>query len=138
MFATVIIFLSGCSTPIQSIGKPTFMPVYTQPTRVELTPTTVITETNVSTDSLTWETGISEIFQEQCSQCHGTTPNGGFSIGSYTKVLQGSNIGPIIIPGNPEESHIFIKLKYAGNHPGYLSREQTEIVWNWIENGALE
>ena len=138
LFVSVIVVLSGCGTPVQSIGTPTFMPVVTQPTPVDLTPTPVITETSVTTGSFTWETGISDIFQEQCSLCHGTTPSGGFSINSYTRVIQGSNIGPIIIPGNPEESHIFIKLKYAGNHPGYLSKEQTEIVWNWIENGALE
>ena len=45
------------------------------------------------------ENGIREIFEVQCSECHLSTPSGGFSITSYTRVLQGSNLGPIIIPG---------------------------------------
>jgi hypothetical protein len=103
-----------------------------------ITPTPMITETIPSNNYYTWENGIKEIFHQQCSECHGTTPNGGLSVDSYTRVMQGSNFGKIIIPGNADESHLFIKLKYAGNHPGYLSKEQTTIVWDWVNAGSPE
>jgi len=97
-----------------------------------------MTETIPPQISVTWETGIREIFEQQCSECHFSTPAGGFSITSYTKVLQGSNLGPIIILGNPDESHLFYKMKYGGNHPGYFSKDQTDMVWEWVSNGAPE
>lgn len=107
----------------------------------QIFPSPTVTDTASETtpaDSVTWETGIKDIFVEQCLECHGTTPTGGLSVGSYSRIMQGSNIGKIILPGNPEESHIFIKLKYSGNHPGYLTKEQTKIVWEWVSNGAPE
>lgn len=132
-----ILALTGCTS--DQLSETTIVaPVATESEQVIPTATFAMTETSTSSNSYTWENGVKEILQQQCSECHSTTPTAGFSIESYTRVMQGSNIGKIIIPGNPEESHIFIKLKYAGNHPGYLSKEQTAIVWDWVKNGALE
>jgi len=138
LFATVIGVLSGCSTPVQPMGTSTFTPSNAETTSVDLIDTPSITETIPPTNSVTWETGIREIFEIQCAECHLSTPTGGFSITSYTRVLQGSNLGPVIIPGNPDESHLFYKLKFGGNHPGYMSKEQTDLVWQWVSSGAPE
>jgi len=133
----VTIILAGCNTA-QTENSTTSIPAATSTTYAVSTPTTEITETTSTSNSLTWETGIREIFEMQCSECHLSTPTGGFSITSYTRVLQGSNLGPIIIPGNPDESHLFYKLKFGGNHPGYMSTEQTEMVREWVSNGTPE
>jgi hypothetical protein len=136
-FSLVTLFLSGCIAA-QTDYSTTTIPATTSTTNTVSIPTINVTETTHSTNSLTWETGIREIFEIQCSECHSSTPSGGFSITSYTKVLQGSNLGPIIIPGNPEESHLFYKLKFGGNHPGYMSKEQTDLVREWVSSGAPE
>ena len=135
--ALLVLVLNGCATS-QSFDSPEITSMTAEPTLEIFPPTPVITETITSTNSYTWENGIKEIFHQQCFECHGTTPTGGFSFETYNKVMQGSNIGKIIIPGNPDESHLFIKLKYAGNHPGYLSPEQTTIVWEWVKDGSQE
>ncbi|PKO06314.1 MAG: hypothetical protein CVU41_07735 [Chloroflexi bacterium HGW-Chloroflexi-3] len=133
----VVLLFSGCTSAQSSV--PLEVPTDTsQSTQVEPSPTALITEPSTAKITLTWETGIREIFEQQCSECHSSTPSGGFSITSYTKILQGSNLGPVIIPGNPEESHLFYKLTFGGNHPGYLSKDQTDMVWEWVSSGALE
>lgn len=133
----IIFVFSGCtstpsSTPVEEQATTS------QPALVEPSPTLQLTEPTTTESALTWETGIREIFEIQCAECHSSTPTGGFSITSYAKVLQGSNLGPIIIPGNPAESHLFYKLKFGGNHPGYMSKNQTELVWEWVSSGAPE
>lgn len=136
-FSLVTIILAGCSTA-QTNNSTTSTLAATSTTYAVSTSTTEIKETTSASNSLTWENGIREIFEVQCSECHLSTPSGGFSITSYTRVLQGSNLGPIIIPGNPDESHLFYKLKFGGNHPGYMSKEQTDLVWEWVSSGAPE
>lgn len=137
LFFIVTLFLAGCNSR-QSSNSIESTPNAVSPVKVDSSPTPEMTDIITSTNSVTWETGIREIFEMQCSECHSSTPTGGFSITSYTKVLQGSNLGPIIIPGNPAESHLFYKLKFGGNHPGYMSSEQTEMVREWVSNGAPE
>ena len=136
-FSLVTIFISGCNTTQTDNSKIT-IPAATSKTYTVSPPSPEIADSTPATNSLTWENGIREIFEIQCSECHSSTPTGGFSITSYTKVLQGSNLGPIIVPGNPDESHLFYKLKFGGNHPGYMSSEQTEMVREWVSNGAPE
>ena len=135
--ATVVIFLTGCISTQSNVLLPT-MTNPSQPEQLASSPTPMLTKVTPSENSLAWETGIKDIFVEQCLECHSTTPNGGLSVVSYSRIMQGSNNGKIILPENPEESQIFIKLKYAGNHPGYMTTEQTEIVWEWVSNGAPE
>lgn len=136
-FTLVTIILAGCNTA-QTDNSTTIAPETTSTILSISSPTTEVAETTTATNSITWESGIREIFEIQCSECHLSTPTGGFSVTSYTRVLQGSNLGPIIIPGNPDESHLFYKLKFGGNHPGYMSTEQTEMVREWVTNGAPE
>ena len=137
LFFIVTLFFSGCNSR-QSSNTIESTPNAVSPVEGNSSPTPEMTETISSTNAVTWETGIREIFEIQCSECHLSTPTGGFSVTSYTRVLQGSNNGPIIIPGNPDESHLFYKLKFGGNHPGYMSTEQTELVREWVSIGAPE
>lgn len=111
-----------------------------QPESTEEIPTETLVPTEIesTSETLTWENGIKQIFEEQCFQCHGTTPTNGLIVSSYTRVLQGGISGPIIIPGNPEDSHIFYKMKFGGSHPGYMTKDQLDLLWEWISNGALE
>jgi hypothetical protein len=102
------------------------------------TETLVPTETELTSTTLTWENGIKQIFEYRCFDCHGTNPTNGFLVSSYTRVMQGGINGAIIIPGNPEESHIFIKLTISSSHPGYMSGDEMNIVREWISNGAPE
>ncbi len=133
----IIFAFGGCtSTPTSTLEEESA--TTSQPALVEPSLTPQLTEPTITESALTWETGIREIFELQCSECHLSTPTGGFTITSYTRVLQGSNLGPIIIPGNPDESHLFYKLKFGGNHPGYMSKEQSDLVWEWVSSGAPE
>ena len=131
------LLLSACIPPLSNSAE--IVSAETSlPDQIETTPTPLVIDSTTKENSLTWETGIREIFEIQCADCHSSTPGGGFSITSYSKVLQGGNVGVVIIPGNPEESYLFYKLNLGGNHPGYLTKEQTDLVREWISNGAPE
>lgn len=137
LFSFFTMILAGCNTSQTNNFTPT-IPAPTLTTQVLSSPTTEFVETTTISSSLTWESEIREIFEIQCGECHFSNPTGGFSVTSYSKVLQGSSVGLVIIPGNPEESHLFYKLKFGGNQPGYMSKDQTDLVWEWVSNGAPE
>src|SRR5580692_3599118 len=88
-----------------------------------------------------FRTEIQPLFQQHCSECHGSTQQmGGMRLdrrSSAMAVYGGTTIGP----GNAEGSRLYLKLigtKYGGQMPptGALSREQIKLVKDWIDQGA--
>jgi hypothetical protein len=62
---------------------------------------------------------------------------GGLNLSTYADLLNGGQSGPVVVPGESDESLLFI-IQQAGGHPGQLTPEELEIVQAWIEAGAVE
>lgn len=136
MVAAVIYFITFEDTAITTVP-----PVYADSeVFVPQTPTPLPTKPPTPTPNpllaYTWDGGIDEIFESQCSLCHGT--NGGFSVKSYGDIILGGNNGLTLIPGNAEVSKLLKVAVPDGEHPGQFSEVDLEKVRIWILNGAVK
>ncbi len=89
----------------------------------------------------TFEADIIPILKNRtCLGCH--NPNlkmKELNLSSYQPALQGSESGPVIVPGKPEESRLFHMVKEGLMPPGgkiHLSDEELGTIRGWIEGGA--
>jgi len=85
----------------------------------------------------TYENYIGPLFEAKCSACHGDLKSGGLYLLSYEGVMNGSDDGPVIMPGDSESSTLF-QVQSAGAHFAKLAADELEIVRQWIEAGAPE
>lgn len=79
---------------------------------------------------------IQPIFEAKCSACHGATPTKGLRLTDYESALAGSDDGPVIVPGDAENSLILSVL--AEGHFAQLDEDQTALLEQWIAAGAPE
>ncbi len=79
-----------------------------------------------------------------CNMCHsGESPELGLNLMSYEGVMKGSNNGPVVIPGDPDNSTIVQVTRLPTNHPenvGAITFDE-EIAAKqraWILEGAVD
>ncbi len=84
----------------------------------------------------TYLANIQPIFESTCVACHGESRAGGLSLMTYADALAGSSTGPVITPGDVENSAL-IEVQ-AGDHFGKLTGNELELVKQWIAGGAPE
>lgn len=96
--------------------------------------------------------GVVEIATEHCYGCHSAAANtsAGFNLDLETDLhattvgVAGSYGVPLVVPGSPEESMLYMKM--TGTNPdntggamppgGSLGDANTDVVAAWIEDGA--
>ncbi len=82
----------------------------------------------------------------RCTACHGRNKQeGGLDLRSRELILKGGKSGPVVVPGNPEES-LLVKRVAAGEMPPHkrlveaavkpMEPEELEKVKAWIAQGA--
>jgi cytochrome b subunit of formate dehydrogenase len=111
------------------------LPIYVPqtPTPIPTTSAPVIPE-----GMLTWDGSIATLTQSKCGTCHSASVSmKGLSFASYADALRGGSDGPVIIPGDGNNSKL-IQVQSAGGHPGQLTTEEISLIKNWIDSGALE
>ena len=91
--------------------------------------------------ALTFERDVRPIFKAQCFQCHGEEKElkGGLDLRLVKLMAQGSENGPVIVPGNRRESLIFEHVSSGEMPPKEelrLSEEDVKIIGQWIDGGA--
>jgi len=96
------------------------------------------TEPQPSVDDLTYDGYIGALFQERCGSCHGENAMVGLDLTSYETAMLGSDNGPVIVPGNPEESRLIQIQSAEKPHFGQLSPDELELVYQWIAADAPE
>lgn len=129
-------------------------------TTVQPTPTIVVpsqtaasTETPLSTEivvpamtdtplsnTVSFANDVLPILNSRCINCHGgEDTKKGLSFASYETLMAGSEDGPVIVPGNAEDS-LLVQLVSAGKMPKrgpQLTPQQLQIIIDWITAGAL-
>ncbi len=109
----------------------------------------VVTETSANTPaatqvaaaaSVSFANDVEPLLSSRCVTCHGgdrTEKN--LSLKSYADVMQGSENGPVVTAGNADQSplaQMVINQKMPKRGPK-LTPSETQIIVNWINQGAL-
>jgi hypothetical protein len=79
---------------------------------------------------------LQPLFTQQCGGCHGATPSRGLRLTDYASLLTGSENGPVVIAGDPEQSRMLQVL--TEGHFARVTDHQLELLTRWIRNGAPE
>ncbi|MEW6717003.1 MAG: cytochrome b/b6 domain-containing protein [Chloroflexota bacterium] len=137
LLVSIYFFVNFEETAITTVLPAENVVVYAPLTPTPL-PTPIPTRTPLPTVSNTWDGGLADLFANRCEACHGaTTAISGLNLSTYEGAISGGEKGPVILPGDPDDSLIVI-VQSAGNHPGQLSGEELALVRQWIEDGAPE
>jgi hypothetical protein len=90
--------------------------------------------------AVSYENDVQPIFEMRCDNCHmGEYPSEGLGLDSYETLMAGSQNGPVIIPGNAEDS-LLIEKVVEGEMPKRgpkLTPAQIQTLIDWINAGAL-
>lgn len=96
-------------------------------------------------DTVSFARDILPILEKSCVECHGEVDEDGFpymeaglDLRTWAEVMEGSEFGSVVEPGNPGESYLFTMVE-NGDMPDQgdpLLAEQIELIRRWIEAGA--
>jgi hypothetical protein len=86
---------------------------------------------------------VAPVFAMHCNSCHGSA--GGLSTRSWTELMEGGDLGKVVIPGRPDRS---LLLQFIDGRRGVEQRmpiggaplrsEQIQTITRWIAEGAKE
>src|SRR4051812_37699710 len=80
------------------------------------------------------------LFKTKCLRCHGgAAKKADLDLGTTAGVLRGGESGPAVVPGKPEDSPLFVKVRDGVMPPGKkdrLTEAEIAAVRRWIEAGA--
>jgi mono/diheme cytochrome c family protein len=87
-----------------------------------------------------FETQIQSILDAKCKRCHGGEKRSAeLSLASSRELLKGSESGPVIVAGKPDES-LLVEMIKAGEMPPkdnpQLTPAELELIRRWISEGA--
>lgn len=131
MLGGIYFFVSFEQTAITTLPPTQAVTVFLPQTPTPLPPTA----TPKPIGDLTWAGFVDPVFQNKCSDCHGTS--GGLSFATYADALKGGDNGAVIVLGNAADSRI-VAVQAAGDHDGQLNAEELEALKQWINLGAPE
>lgn len=127
---TIQVYVPQTPTPAPT-QTPTLFPTETS------IPTQPVASTEQPASAPTWEDSIGALLQSKCGTCHGEAATAGLNLSTYADALKGGNSGPVIVPGDSDNSLLVIK-QLAGGHPGQLAPDEILQIINWINAGANE
>ena len=91
-----------------------------------------------------FETNIRPVLSQQCYSCHSSKINdtkGGLALDNKDVTLKGGDSGPIIIPGDPDNSPLIKALQHSDLQMPPDKKLPDDVVNNfkiWIKNGATD
>ena len=152
LILTVALSACGSSSP-QAPAEPAtateaFSQLTEEPNATESTiPATeapAATETTPAAESasagVSFAADIKPIFDTRCIKCHGVErTKEGLDMQTYENILAGSNNGPVIEPGNADNS-LLVQLIVDGEMPDRgdpVTPDELQLIINWINQGAL-
>lgn len=79
-----------------------------------------------------FSTDIEPALKANCAVCHGVA--GGLNLSSYVWVMAGGDVGPVVVPGRPEQS-LIVQVLEAGHFVDLPAKTKTDLR-EWILAGA--
>ena len=90
--------------------------------------------------ALTFEKDVLPILKDNCGQCHGPDlQTKQLNLSTLQGVMKGSESGPVVVPGKPEESLLYKMVHQGKMPPGnkkHLSDQDVAAIGSWIQAGA--
>jgi len=87
-----------------------------------------------------FEANIRPLLANHCLECHGEDKQGGLQLDSRAAMLTGSESGPSIVPGKPDNSRLIHAVRYESEPKmppdGKLAAEEIAKLEHWISLGA--
>jgi uncharacterized membrane protein len=90
---------------------------------------------------------IQPVFRDKCQSCHRPGKSkGDLNMTSYEALLKGGENGPVVIPGNIENSELIRRITLPKDHDDFmpaegkkpLSEEEIQLLTWWIEKGNAD
>ncbi len=100
--------------------------------------TTTPTPAALSGGTPTYDGNINAIFTERCSKCHGAAALADLNLTTYATAMKGGKDGPVIVPGDPDNSLLVKKQSGTVQHFAQLLPTELQLVIAWIKAGAPE
>ena len=106
-------------------------------------PTDTIEPTLEPTSSgVSFANDIFPLLQNRCQNCHGGDrgTEEGLDMTSYANLMAGSDNGPVVVPGDADNS-LMVEMLLANKMPKRgpkLTPPQVQLIVDWINQGALE
>src|SRR6476659_8420765 len=93
-----------------------------------------------------FESKIRPVLAAKCYACHSSklkAPMSGLVLDTKAGLAKGGALGPVVVPGNPDESRLLRALSYADPHlqmppSGKLPEETIAGFREWIASGAVD
>jgi hypothetical protein len=76
--------------------------------------------------------------QSRCDACHAEGGMRGVNMSEYSALLAGGETGPVVTPGDPEDSLIVTNITGEEPHSAQLTLEELKLSRDWIAAGAPE
>jgi mono/diheme cytochrome c family protein len=99
--------------------------------------------------AVSFKTDVKPVLEHYCAECHmpggeGTAASG-FVVDSYSSVMAGGKLGPMVVPGDALSSNLY-RLVAGKVHPSIamphgkdkLPTEDVEKIKAWIDQGAQD
>lgn len=95
-------------------------------------------------DKMFFEQQVLPLVKRHCYECHSHAAGkakGGFVMDSRTALLEGGELGPAIVPGNPAKSLLVEALQYGNQDlqmppKGKLEQKEIDLFIEWVRRGA--
>lgn len=137
LVAGIYWFVTFEETAITTLPPAEQVTIYVPLTPTPL-PTPIPTRTPPPGGMSVWEGAWGNVFSQRCTICHNDSAMiGGLDLGSYESALNSGANGPAVLPGQPEQSPLYL-VQSAGGHAEQLNESELEQLFNWIEAGAPE
>jgi mono/diheme cytochrome c family protein len=140
--------LSACGAEVTEVNEVAAQPqtVATEVSSTDPAPQveTPVAEVNPPVDTssgeaVSYSKEILPILETSCVKCHGVEKvSRGLDLTSYEKAMAGSVKGPVIQPGDANNSSL-VKVIEQGKMPKQgtkLTEAQLELIKNWVNQGA--
>lgn len=125
------------SIPPTAAPTDTVAPTVALPTETETA--VPATEAQASAGGVSYSNNVYPILQAKCLSCHGVDRiREGLDMRSYAGLINGSNNGPVITPGDANNS-LLVQLVAQGEMPTRgtpVTPEELQVIIDWINQGA--
>jgi mono/diheme cytochrome c family protein len=91
-----------------------------------------------SSEAVAFTRDVAPLLVSKCGGCHIERNRGGLSLSSYVALAKGSENGPVVVPGSPQQSRLIEVLTTGEMPPNGDPMPQTDIakIAAWISAGA--